>query len=106
MFAEPFKTLMSSTAVVPANARRWNTSTSGDTLESIKRYRFGTGKATGGKKDFVHIDTTNGFTKCEFQGKDNAFNEDNFDLYVHLNHKFRCTHGNHSTTQWWFGAYI
>lgn len=66
---------------------------------------FWQGKATGGKKDFVHIDATHHFTRCEFSGKDNA-NEDNFGLYVHLNHKFRCTHGNHSTTQWWFGAHI
>lgn len=67
--------------------------------------RFWQGTVKSGKKNFLHIDTTI-LPLCEFQVKDAIGNEDNFGLYGTLNHKFRCTHGDHSTTQWWFGAHI
>ena len=32
--------------------------------------------------------------------------EDNFGYYVSINHKFRCSVGPDSSTNWWFGAYL
>ena len=43
-FAESLKTLISSITVGVTNAREWNTSTFGDTLESSKRFHSGRGQ--------------------------------------------------------------
>ena len=48
------------------------------------------------------------FTGCEFKPNVSSAvaSEDNFGLYSDVNVKFRCTAGDYSTTQWWFGGYL
>ena len=54
----------------------------------------------------LHTDST--YTHCQFKTmKTGAVSgEDNFGHYRFINSKFRCTQGNQSTTQWWFGAHM
>ncbi|KAL9967801.1 hypothetical protein ACROYT_G026095 [Oculina patagonica] len=54
---------------------------------------------------FLHTDST--ATSCQFNAKSGAVSsEDNFGYYGSINPKFRCTEGNDSTTQWWFGGHL
>ncbi|XP_022777495.1 uncharacterized protein LOC111318909 [Stylophora pistillata] len=44
---------------------------------------------------------------CNFDPRSGSVSgEDNFGYYSDINHKFRCTAGDLSTTQWWFGAHL
>ena len=53
----------------------------------------------------LHIDSSQ--SGCQFNPTSGSMsNEDNFGYYGSINSKFRCTEGNHSTTQWWFGAHL
>ena len=60
----------------------------------------------GQDHEFLHTDST--FTGCEFKPNVSSAvaSEDNFGLYSDVNVKFRCTAGDYSTTQWWFGGYL
>ena len=60
----------------------------------------------GQDRKFLHTDST--FTGCEFKPNVSSAvaSEDNFGLYSDVNVKFRCTAGDYSTTQWWFGGYL
>ena len=60
----------------------------------------------GQDREFLHTDST--FTGCEFKPNVSSAvaSEDNFGLYSDVNVKFRCTAGDYSTTQWWFGGYL
>ena len=60
----------------------------------------------GQDREFLHTDST--FTGCEFKPNVSSAvaSEDNFGLYNDVNVKFRCTVGDYSTTQWWFGGYL
>ena len=53
----------------------------------------------------LHIDSS--AAGCEFNPTAGAVvSEDNFGFYAAINHKFRCTRGEGSTTQWWFGSHL
>ena len=55
----------------------------------------------------LHIDSTH--THCQFKTAKSsaASSEDNFGCYGDgISNKFRCTQGDQSTTQWWFGAHL
>ena len=53
----------------------------------------------------LHIDSQS--TQCQFKTMKTGevSSEDNFGYYGSINSKFRCTQGDQSTTQWWFGAH-
>ena len=53
----------------------------------------------------LHIDSSH--SGCNFDPRSGSVSsEDNFGYYVNINPKFRCTEGDLSTTQWWFGAHL
>ena len=53
----------------------------------------------------LHIDSSQ--TGCNFNPTSGSVSsEDNFGYHATINHKFRCTAGDLSTTQWWFGAHL
>ena len=55
---------------------------------------------------FLHPDSSSSHG-CEFKPNVRAVtSEDNFGLYSDVNVQFRCTAGDNSTTQWWFGGYV
>ena len=52
----------------------------------------------------LHIDSQASGNYCPFKNfKKNQYSEDNFGYYHIVNPKHRCTSGDNSTTQWWFG---
>ena len=55
----------------------------------------------------LHTDSHKGGIHCSFDSAKNGSigepGEDNFGLYETVNHLHRCSSGNSSTTQWWFG---
>ena len=55
----------------------------------------------------LHTDSHYGGNHCPFnstkKGSIGEDGEDNFGLYVVVNHLHRCSSGDDSTTQWWFG---
>ena len=71
-------------------------------LAKAPHYRF----CQDQDREFLHTDST--FTGCEFKPNVSSAvaSEDNFGLYSDVNVKFRCTAGDYSTTQWWFGGYL
>ena len=59
----------------------------------------------GAKSFFLHTDSSS--SGCNFNARfGSVSSEDNFGYYGTVNSKFRCTAGDHSTTQWWFGAHL
>ena len=53
----------------------------------------------------LHIDSNK--SGCNFDARSGSVSyEDNFGYYEYINPKFRCTEGDLSTTQWWFGAHL
>ena len=53
----------------------------------------------------LHIDSSD--SGCNFDPRSGSVSsEDNFGFYGAINPKFRCTEGDLSTTQWWFGAHL
>ncbi|XP_068683683.1 uncharacterized protein [Montipora foliosa] len=69
----------------------------------LKTVPFWQGSKAG--EEFLHTDS--GATTCEFKANSGSvYSEDNFGLYRYINHKFRCTRDNNSSTQWWFGAHL
>ena len=53
----------------------------------------------------LHLEST--ASGCNFSASSGSVpSEDNFGYYVTINSKFRCTAGDLSTTQWWFGAHL
>ena len=53
----------------------------------------------------LHIDSSS--SGCNFDPRSGSVrSEDNFGFYGTTNPKFRCTAGDDSTTQWWFGAHL
>ena len=58
-----------------------------------------------GTNYMFHIDSST--TRCNFNGRSGSVSsEDNFGHHWTINPKFRCTEGDLSTTQWWFGAHL
>ena len=57
--------------------------------------------------NFLHTDSSSTHG-CEFKPDVSGAvaSEDNFGWYSDVNVKFRCTAGDYSTTQWWFGGYL
>ncbi|XP_015766444.1 PREDICTED: uncharacterized protein LOC107345255 [Acropora digitifera] len=57
--------------------------------------------------EHLHTDSHKGGIHCSFDSAKNGSiggsGEDNFGLYGTVNHLHRCSSGNSSTTQWWFG---
>ena len=56
----------------------------------------------------LHTDSYHGPKSCQFTSAANGSislpgGEDNFGEYYAINPLHRCTSGNHTTTQWWFG---
>ena len=55
----------------------------------------------------LHIDSHYAADHCSFKSAKNGsiggWGEDNFGFYLTVNPLHRCSSGNHSTTQWWFG---
>ena len=59
----------------------------------------------GAKSFFLHTDSSS--SGCNFNARSGSVSsEDNFGYYGAVNPKFRCTAGDLSTTQWWFGAHL
>ena len=59
----------------------------------------------GAKSFFLHTDSSS--SGCNFNARSGSVSgEDNFGYYGTVNSKFRCTAGDLSTTQWWFGAHL
>ena len=53
----------------------------------------------------LHIDSSR--SPCNFDPRSGSVRrEDSFGCYDYINPKFRCTGGDLSTTQWWFGAHL
>ena len=58
-------------------------------------------------QDTYCLTTDSSVSGCAFKAKSGAVpSEDNFGFYGIINSKFRCTMGDDSTTQWWFGGYL
>ena len=51
----------------------------------------------------LHIDSS-AQAGCDFDPKENLYDEDNFGLYLAVNQQFRCTSNQQTTTQFWFGG--
>ena len=58
-----------------------------------------------GTNYMLHIDSSH--SVCNFDPTSGSVSsEDNFGYHGTINPKFRCTEGDQSTTQWWFGAHL
>ena len=57
------------------------------------------------KSYLLHTDSSS--SGCNFNARSGSVSsEDNFGYHYTINPKFRCTAGDLSTTQWWFGAHL